>query len=115
MIDGDRRESEVISDLEKQYPKSEGYIITSEAYLRNGEGKKAIDPVTGQGRRIDFVVDKYGNVVDSIEVTSRTADKSKQIAKEERIRANGGNYIKTEHGGLVKIPDNIITRIDRRD
>lgn len=68
----------------------------------------------GTGRRIDFVVDKDGNIVDSIEVTSTSADKSAQIVKEMRIRKNGGNYIRLDEGKLVEIPKDIITRIERR-
>ena len=115
-IDGLRREKEVKSELIEKYPESEGYSIEEEAFLRDKDGKIAQDPVTGEGRRIDFVVvDKNGNVVDSIEVTSQTADKTDQSAKEQRIRENGGNYIKTSDGNLVKIPDDVQTKIERRD
>ena len=92
--DGLRRENKVQSELQEKYPESEGYKIESERLLRDSNGKKAIDPETGTGRRVDFVVDKDGNIVDSIEVTSKTADKTAQIAKETRIRENGGNYVK---------------------
>ena len=101
-------------ELEKKYPESEGYEIVSEAYLRDSEGKIVRDPVTGEGRRIDFVVVKDGQVVDSIEVTSETADKTSQTAKEERIRAAGGNYIRTNDCSIVKIPNNVQTTIERR-
>lgn len=37
-------------------------------------------------------------------MTSATADKFAQIAKEARIRQNGGNYIKLSDGKLVEIP-----------
>lgn len=113
--DGLRRENKVQSELQEKYPKSEGYKIESERLLRDSNGKKAIDPETGTGRRVDFVVDKDGNIVDSIEVTSKTADKTAQIAKETRIRENGGNYVKLKNGDIVKIPENITTRIERRD
>lgn len=112
--EGLRRELEVEKELEKKYPESEGYEIVSEAYLRDSEGKIVRDPETGEGRRIDFVVVKDGQVVDSIEVTSETADKTSQTAKEERIRAAGGNYIKTNDGSIAKFPDNIQTTIERR-
>lgn len=112
--EGLRRELEVEKELEKKYPESEGYEIVSEAYLRDSEGKIVRDPVTGEGRRIDFVVVKDGQVVDSIEVTSETADKTSQTAKEERIRAAGGNYIRTNDCSIVKIPDNVQTIIERR-
>lgn len=58
---------------------------------------------------------KNGKAVDSIEVTSITADKTEQSAKEERIRANGGNYIRDNNGNLIEIPSDIYTRIERRE
>lgn len=113
--EGLRRESEVESDLEEEYPESEGYEVVSEAYLRDKDGNIVRDPETGEARRIDFVVIKDGEVVDSVEVTSKTADKTAQTAKEERIRENGGNYVRTKDGTLVEIPSNVKTRIERRD
>ena len=112
--DGLAREKEVQEELEKQYPPEQGYQIVSEVYLRDENGNIVKDPETGEARRIDFVVVKDGKVVDSIEVTSTTADKTAQTAKENRIRANGGNYIKDNDGNLVKIPSDVITRIERR-
>lgn len=114
-IDGLQREAEVRGELEKKYPAEEGYEIVSEVYLRDEDGNIVKDPETGQARRIDFVVVKDGKVVDSIEVTSKTADKTEQIAKEERIRDNGGNYIRDNNGNLIRIPDNVQTRVERRD
>lgn len=114
-LDGLEREHEVEKELEEQYPPEEGYSIISEAYLRDENGNIVKDPETGQARRIDFVVVKDGKVVDSVEVTSKTADKSEQTAKENRIRENGGNYIKDNDGNLIRIPDNVTTRIERRD
>ena len=74
----------------------------------------AVDNVENGGGPFGAVIVKDGKVVDSIEVTSETADKTGQIAKENRIREAGGNYIKTADGSLVKIPDNVHTRIERR-
>lgn len=88
-IDGLQREAEVRNELEEKYPAEEGYEIISEAYLRDADGNIVKDPETGKARRIDFVVVKDGKVVASIEVTSKTADKSDQLAKESRIRDNG--------------------------
>jgi hypothetical protein len=113
--DGLRRESEVEDELKKKYPESEGYTIEKEVYLRDKDGNIVRDPVTGEARRIDFVVLKDGKVVDSIEVTSKTAPKDEQTAKENRIRENGGNYIRDSNGNLVEIPPNVQTRIVRRD
>ena len=114
--DGTRREDEVENDLKNKYPESEGYTILREVYLRDESGNIVKDPVTGEARRIDFVVvDKNGNPIDCIEVTSKTADKTVQSEKEQRIRDNGGNYVKLPDGSLTKIPDNIQTRIERRE
>ncbi|MDR0363513.1 MAG: hypothetical protein LBH92_00595, partial [Bacteroidales bacterium] len=87
--DGNRREAEVDDELKNKYPESEGYTIEKEVYLRDKDGNIVRDPVTGEARRIDFVVIKDGKVVDSIEVTSKTAPKDEQTAKENRIRENG--------------------------
>jgi hypothetical protein len=113
--DGLRRESEVEDKLKKKYSESEGYTIEREVYLRDKDGNIVKDPVTGEARRIDFVVIKDGEVIDSIEVTSKTAPKDEQIAKENRIRENGGNYIKDSNGNLVGMPSDVQTRIERRD
>jgi hypothetical protein len=114
-LDGLEREKEVAKDLEKQYPPEKGYEILSEVYLRDENGNIVKDPTTGEARRIDFVVVKDGKVVDSVEVTSKTADKTKQLAKEDRIKDAGGNYIQDSNGNLIKIPSNVNTRVERRD
>lgn len=114
-LDGLEREKDVEQELKEKYPESEGYSIESEKPLRDENGDIVRDPETGEYRRIDFVVIKDGEVVDSVEVTSKTADKTEQSAKEDRIRENGGNYIRTNDGRLVKIPDDVKTRIERRD
>ena len=114
-IDGLKREEEVHNDLDKKYPEDKGYKVASETYLRDENGNIVKDPVTGEKRRIDFVVTKDGKVVDSVEVTSKTADKTEQSAKEERIRANGGNYIKDSDGNLIRMSDDVHTRIERRN
>lgn len=113
--DGMRREKQVESELEEKYPPKEGYLVEAEVYLRDENGKIVKDPETGEARRIDFVVVKDGKVIDSIEVTSKTADKTAQSGKENRIRNAGGNYIKDGNGNLIEIPKNVQTRIERRD
>lgn len=114
-IDGLAREKEVAEELQEKYPPEEGYEIVSEAYLRDKDGNIVRDSETGEARRVDFVVVKDGKVVDSVEVTSKTADKTEQTAKEERIREAGGNYIRDYNGNLVEIPSTVQTRIERRD
>lgn len=113
--DGLKRERDVAKELSKEYPTEDGYSTVPEATLRDKDGNVVKDPVTGEARRIDFAVVKDGKVVDSVEVTSKTADKSAQSAKEERIREAGGNYIRDNNGNLVEIPTEVRTRIERRD
>ncbi|MCM1097244.1 MAG: hypothetical protein NC427_04175 [Ruminococcus flavefaciens] len=113
--DGLDREKEVGEELEKQYPPEKGYQIIREAYLRNKDGDIVKDDKTDTARRIDYVVVKDGKVVDSIEVTSKTADKFEQTAKEDRIRDAGGNYVKDKNGNLAEMPSTVHTRIERRE
>jgi hypothetical protein len=82
--------------------------------LRDKDGNIVKDPVTGEARRIDFTITKDKEVVKSIEVTSETAPKEAQIAKEDRIRNEGGNFIKNrDTGQLVEMPEEIKTEIRR--
>ncbi|MGN0574405.1 MAG: hypothetical protein ACI4J2_00105 [Ruminococcus sp.] len=114
-LDGCAREKQVGKELREKYPPELGYSVLSEVYLRDINGNIVVDPITGTKRRIDFVIEKDGRVVDMVEVTSKTAPKGAQMAKENRIRNAGGNYIKDYDGNLIRIPDSVRTRIDRRD
>ena len=114
-MDGLAREKKVAEELKSKYSPEKRYQIVSEAYLRDKDGNIVKDIVTDETRRVDFMVVKDGKVIDSIEVTSKTTDKTKQLAKEERIRDNGGNYIRDNNGNLVEIPSTVHTHIERRD
>lgn len=113
--DGLEREKQVAEELKEQYPSESGYNIVPEATLRDRDGNVVKDPETDSYRRIDFVVIKDGKVVDSVEVTSMNVDKRAQMSKEDRIRENGGNYIKDSNGNLAEMPSSIHTRIERRE
>lgn len=113
-IDGLEREKQVAEELKEQYPSEKGYDIVPEALLRDKYGNVVKDPETNEARRVDFVVVKDGKVVDSVEVTSMTAEKTQQMAKEDRIRENGGNFIKDSNGNLAEMSYDIHTRIERR-
>jgi len=111
---GNRRETEFKDWLEQQYAVNDGYIIEDEVYLRDKDGNIVKDPVTGEARRVDFVVIKDGKVIKSYEVTSPTAPKEDQMAKEARIRENGGNYMRDEETGeLISYDDNVKTEVVR--
>lgn len=112
--DGADREAKAHEELKKEFPEEDGYKIEREQYLRDKDGKIVKDPETGEARRIDFIVIKDGKVIKSIEVTSETAPKDAQIAKEDRIREAGGNYIKDrDTGELIEMPENTRTEVRR--
>ena len=114
-ISGAAREEVVGGELAREYPAENGNHIERECYLRNAEGHVVKDPETGEARRIDRVVLKNGEVVKSVEVTSETADKTAQMAKEERIREVGGNYIVDRRNGeIVPFAHGVKTEIVRR-
>jgi hypothetical protein len=114
-ISGAAREEAVDSELAREYRLEGGYHIERECFLRDETGKITVDPNTGESRRVDFEIIKDGEVVKSVEVTSETADKTAQLAKEERIRDTGGNYI-VDHrtGELVRFAPDVKTEVIRR-
>lgn len=110
--EGTRREEKVAEQLQKDNPNAS---VQREQLLRDCDGCKVKDPVTGTGRRVDDVVIEDGKVIDSVEVTSQTANKSAQIAKENRIREAGGTFIRDrETKELVDLSE-VPTRIIRED
>lgn len=112
---GMEREKAVGDELGREYPAADGYYVESQRYLRDENGKIVRDPETGESRKIDFEVIKDGEIVKSVEVTSETADKIAQLAKEERIRDAGGNYIEDRRTGeLVRFPSEVKTEVVRR-
>ena len=114
-ISGAAREEALGDELAREYPKEDGYNIESQCPIRDEAGKIAIDPKTDESRRLDFVVIKNEEVVKSIEVTSEAADKTAQLAKEERIRDAGGDFVKDrETDDLVRFAPGVKTEVVRR-
>ena len=112
--DGANRENAAHKELQGEFSEEEGYKIEREQYLRDKDGNIVKDPETSEARRIDFTVFRDGQIVKNIEITSETAHKDAQIAKEERIRDVGGNFIKDRDSGqLFEIPKNIQTEVRR--
>ena len=89
-VEGDRRHQEFNAKIKEKYPDA---TIQCECYLRDASGKSVKDPVTSERRRVDTVVIKDGKA-QTFEVTSPTADKTKQLRKETKIRAEGGAFIR---------------------
>lgn len=113
-IDGAQREINALKDLNTEYPESKGYKIHPEAYLRNSDGNIVQDKVSGEARRVDFMIEKNGQIERSFEITSETAPKDYQQLKENRIREEGGNFIKDrETGKQIEVPQNVKTEIRR--
>ena len=86
---GLRREAAAQRILAGKYPSER---IQSETYLLNRNGRRAHDPKTGKGRRVDFVLFSREGYTRRYEVTSQHADKRAQLAREQRIltqRRNG--------------------------
>ncbi len=106
--EGLRREDTLRRILEDIYGKDR---VLSERTLVDANGNKVTHK--GKGRRVDFIVlDDNGNAIKSFEVTSKTADKTRQIRKENAIRSNGGTFIKDSNGNLVDV-SNVPTQIIR--
>jgi len=105
------REERVAAELAGMYPNAS---IQSERYLHTIEGMRALDPLTGTGRRIDHVVVENGLAIDAVETTSLTATKAAQIAKENRIRQLGGTFIRDQETGALVDLSNVPTRIVRK-
>jgi hypothetical protein len=111
-VSGDGREAAELADLQAAYP---GASIQRERYLRKSDGKIAKDPLTGEGRRVDFGVIENGAVVDMVETTSSTANKSAQIAKENRVREAGGTFIRDRETRSLHDVSDVPTRISRKE
>lgn len=99
--------------LSSKYPNER---IQSETYLLNRDGSRAIDPVTRQARRIDFVLFSEGNFTRRFEVTSQFANKRSQLAIEQRIltlqsngrRRTGTVYVYDRAGRrMVPVPADV--------
>jgi len=114
-IDGIAREEKVLEELISRY--GDGNVIR-EAFLRDKNGMPIKDLVTEEARRIDFIISQGEKVIKSIEVTSETASKTAQIAKELRIlewaKDHGGAFIKNPNTEkLIEFGEDIITEIRR--
>lgn len=114
-MDGIAREERVLKKLSREFGKDN---VIPETYIRNSNGEIIKDMVTGEARRIDFIVKQGDKVVKSIEVTSKSADKALQMAKETRIlkqaKELGGAFIKDPATGkLISFGENIVTTIER--
>lgn len=113
--DGCRREADQSADLLRQYPQTEGFRILPERILLDAKGLPIADPVTGECRRLDFVVvDREFTPQRSLEVTSTTAPKVEQFAKEQRIRDAGGTFVREPSSQKLVDISGLSTELIRR-
>ena len=89
-VAGAAREASVAKRLAAANPNAK---VQGQRALRTADGKKAVDPVTGKGRVVDHAVIKDGKA-STYETTSMGADKTGQMAKEQRILDNGGTFVR---------------------
>lgn len=114
-LDGIAREEKVMEELVSKYGEDN---VIREALLRDKNGIPIKDILSGEARRIDFIVKEGDKIIDSIEVTSETASKVMQSAKELRIleqaKEIGGAFIKDPNTGkLLEFTEDLITNIRR--
>jgi RHS repeat-associated protein len=110
-VAGARRQAGVVAEQKKLYPDAS---VQTEQYLRGADGKILKGP-DGTGRRLDVVVIQDGKVVGHpVEVTSMTADKTAQLAKESAIHNSGTVFVRDRTtGNLVEITG-LVSRLERR-
>ena len=111
-IDGELRQAAAVKKIQKDAPA--GAKLQEECPLRSCKSGKIMKDTKKTGpkndrryrtRRLDVVVINKGAVVRAVEVTSKTASKDDQLAKEDRIRARGGTCIKDrETKELIPVP-----------
>ena len=108
------RETRLQKRLESHFGQTN---VLRERTILDASGKKVVDPVTGEGRRIDFVVrGENGDARFAVEATSKKqvsiGGKADQLAKEARIRNRGGQFVRDPHTGklidISKVPTRII-------
>jgi hypothetical protein len=110
LLVGIRRQDEVLERLKALFPDK---IIQRENYLRTADGKKAIDPLTGEGRRVDFsVIDPATRTAKTVEVTGPNVNKALQEGKEKRILDSGGEFVRNRKTGELCRVEGICERID---
>lgn len=108
---GRAREKLVTAQKQKQYPAAS---VQRELYLRDSAGNIVRDKVTGEARRVDIAAFEQGKVREVTEVTSKTADKTAQFAKEKRIRGQGGTYLRNRDTGNLVDASKKKTNLERR-
>jgi len=106
---GRRRHKAGRAQLEAENP---GKSIQSEQFLRTADGKKAVDPRTGTGRRVNEVVFDGDGTARTFEITGPNVNKLEQSLKEQRILDNGGRFVGDRRKGQLCQVSGQCTRIN---
>lgn len=107
---GDLRELEELAELQARYPNAS---ILRKKTLFDANRNPVIDARDKIGRQLDFVVVENGRVIDVVETTGLNVPKAKQLDRERRIRADGGQFVIGENDQLIQVP--YLSRVSRRD
>ena len=108
---GAQRAAKTAEELAAENP---GKVVQQERTLRDANGNKVVDPVTGEARRVDHaVIDRDANSAKTYETTGGNVDKRLQIRKEERIRKEGGTFVRDKGTGNL-IPTEGVSEVRRQ-
>jgi len=108
---GAQRAAKTAEELAAENP---GKVVQQERTLRDANGNKVVDPVTGEARRVDHaVIDRDANSAKTYETTGDNVDKRLQIRKEERIRKEGGTFVRDKGTGKL-IPTEGVSEVRRQ-
>jgi hypothetical protein len=107
---GARRAEQGLKEVATANP---GKKVQPETYLRSADGKRAIDPQTGEMRRVDAaVIDQKSKTATTVEITGPNVDKTAQAAKEQRILDSGGTFVRDRTTGELCKVSGRCTRMD---
>jgi hypothetical protein len=109
---GAARETKATAMLRAAHP---DMIVETQRILRDANGKKLIDPVTGSGRKVDnAIMNPQTRTARAVEVTGPDVPKGAQFTKEQNIHdANpGGVYVRDRATGDMYQVRSISERLD---
>lgn len=108
-IEGCAREEVAQKELSKVFGEKN---VLRERTIKDINGKAIIDSVTNEARKLDFAVVENGVVKKAYEITSKTASKVEQMAKEQRIIdeaiKGSGAFIFDCMGNRYSIPEELL-------
>lgn len=107
-VAGRARETRALTRLSARFGTSN---VLSQRYLLDAQGD--VLRFAGRARRIDFVVLKGGKAQRVYEVTSKLADKTKQLIREANIHAMGSVFVRDPASGMLVDVSGLISKVMR--